>query len=366
MVIGVDMPVYVFHRKYGMCSTNVTFKTEKALLSLLEKASYDAGRGRIDIRMPILDTRMPDGSRLNLIIPPISLTGPVMSIRKFKERMLNIVDLIDLKTLSIDAAAFLWLLVEGMGIRPANMLIAGGVGCGKSTTLAAISVFVPERERVVSIEDPAELRLPHRHWIKLETRLPAEALDGVTVPQLVKNTLRMRPDRLVIGEARSPEIPDLFAAFSGHVGCMSTTHSNTTAEETLMRLTRPPINVPELLLGAVDVIIMQRLLHIRGQHIRRVTEIAEVAGMEGGRIKLNRTHCWDPSADELKAVGTPSISIRQISELSGIPTAKIQQELKQRAKVLGLLVKKHANMDEIYRMVQEYHVDPDGVLGGLR
>lgn len=363
MIIGVGMPVYVFHQKYGMCSSNVVFRDETILRGLMEKASLDAGRRRIDIRSPLLDTRMPDGSRLNLIIPPISITGPVVSIRRFRKQTLDIVDLIKLGTLSVNAGAFLWLLVEGMGIRPSNLLIAGGTGCGKTTTLGALSIFVPEGERVVSIEDPAELLLPHRHWIRLETRLPTEELEEVTLTRLVKNALRMRPDRLVIGEARGPEIPDVFAAFSGHVGCMSTIHTNTTAEETLARLTKQPVKIPELLLSALDAIIMEHRLHLPGQkQIRRVTEIAEIAGMEEGKVKLNRTHRWNPAKDELQEVDAPSLTIKQVSGLSGISRKRVKQELTQREKILGWMVKKSLGTEEIYRKVQGYYSDPKVVL----
>ncbi len=367
MIIGTGMPVYVFHQKYGMCSTNVVFTDEKVLRGVMEKASLDAGRRRVDIRSPLLDTRMPDGSRLNLIVPPISITGPVVSIRRFRKKALNIVDLIKLGTLSVNAGAFLWLLVEGMGVRPSNLLIAGGTGCGKTTTLSAISIFVPERERVISIEDPAELHLPQRHWVRLETRLPAEGLEEVTMGQLVKNALRMRPDRLIIGEARGPEIPDVFAAFSGHVGCMSTIHTNTTAEETLSRLTKQPIGVPELLLSALDAIIMEHRLYLPGQrHIRRITEIAEIAGMEGGRVKLNQTHRWNPAKDELQPVDAPSLTIKQISQLSGISHRDIVQELGRREKVLRWMVKKSLSTGEIYKKVQEYYLEPRAVLKKIK
>lgn len=218
--------------------------------------------------------------------------------------------MVNFGTLSTNSAAFLWLLVEGMGVRPANILIAGGTGCGKTTTLAALSAFVPERERVITIEDAAELKLPHRHWIRLETRLPAETLEEVAIDQLVRNSLRMRPDRLVIGEARGLDIPTVFMAFSGHTGCMCTVHSNTTAEETLARLTRPPISVPELLISAVDAIVMQRRLLVRNRYIRRITEIAEVVGVEDGKVKLNRTHRWNPATDKIEPVDTPSLALQ--------------------------------------------------------
>lgn len=221
MVTAVGKPVYVYHRKYGMCFTNVTFETEDTIRYFIDKMARLVGR-RIDQQTPLLDARLPDGSRVNATIPPVSLEGPTISIRKFRKDPLTIIDILNYGTLSLDVAAFIWLCVDGLGAKPANIIFAGGTGCGKTTILNAATTFVPERERIISIEDTAELQLPHKHWVRLETRPPnVEGRGEITMDDLVKNALRMRPDRMIVGEVRGPEARTMFTAMNtGHEGAV--------------------------------------------------------------------------------------------------------------------------------------------------
>ena len=221
LVIGTGKPVYVYHRRYGMCSTNVIFEDEESIKYLIEKMARVVGR-RIDQQVPLLDARLPDGSRVNATIPPVSLGGPTISIRKFRSDPLTVVDLLNFGTLNLEVASFLWAVTDGFGVKPANILISGGTGSGKTTTLNTLVNFVPERERIISIEDTAELQLPHRHWVRLETRPPnIEGRGEITMDDLVKNALRMRPDRLIVGEVRGPEALTMFTAMNtGHNGAL--------------------------------------------------------------------------------------------------------------------------------------------------
>lgn len=222
MVTSVGKPVYVYHRKFGMCYTNIVFYDDDSIKYLIDKMARIVGR-RIDQQAPLLDARLQDGSRVNATIPPVSLDGPTISIRKFRKDPLTVVDIINYGTVSTDFAAFLWLAVDGLGVKPANILIAGGTGSGKTTTLNAASNFVPAQERIISIEDTAELQLPHKHWIRMETRPPnVEGRGEITMDDLVKNTLRMRPDRMVVGEVRGSEARTLFTAMNtGHDGAVA-------------------------------------------------------------------------------------------------------------------------------------------------
>jgi len=221
MVIGTGRPVYVWHRRFNMCKTNITFPEEKEILNIIERIAREVGR-RIDQQSPLLDARLPDGSRVNATIPPISLDGPTITIRKFKKDPLTIIDLIKYGTLNSEIAALLWVFVDGLGVKPANVLVAGGTGSGKTTTLNSLGMFIPPSERVISIEDTAELQLPVEHWIRLETRPPnLEGKGEVTMDDLVKNTLRMRPDRIIVGEVRGPEARTMFTAMNtGHNGAL--------------------------------------------------------------------------------------------------------------------------------------------------
>lgn len=368
LVTAVGKPVYVYHRKYGMCSTNVVFESEESIKYLIDKMARVVGR-RIDQQTPLLDARLPDGSRVNATIPPVSLDGPTISIRKFRKDPLTVIDILNLGTLSTDVAAFLWLVVDGFGIKPANILFAGGTGCGKTTTLNAAITFVPERERIISIEDTAELQLSHKHWVRLETRPPnVEGRGEITMNDLVKNALRMRPDRMIVGEVRGPEAQTMFTAMNtGHDGCCGTLHSNS-AVETISRLTELPMAVAPIMIPALDVIVMQqRIYHRQKGQIRRVTEVAEVTGLEGGKPQLSRIFKWNPRTDVVEPTGVPSKIKRTIAEFSGISGNDIEIELEKRAAVLEWM--KHQGMRNIFEVggvIQEYYRDPAGMLKRVR
>ncbi|NIM22355.1 MAG: CpaF family protein, partial [Candidatus Latescibacteria bacterium] len=368
LVTAVDKPVYVYHRKHGMCSTNVVFESEESIKYLIDKMARVVGR-RIDQQTPLLDARLPDGSRVNATIPPVSLDGPTISIRKFRKDPLTVIDILNLGTISTDVAAFLWLVVDGFGIKPANILFAGGTGCGKTTTLNAAITFVPERERILSIEDTAELQLSHKHWVRLETRPPnVEGRGEITMDDLVKNALRMRPDRMIVGEVRGPEAQTMFTAMNtGHDGCCGTLHSNS-AVETISRLTEPPMAVAPIMIPALDIIVMQqRIYHRQKGQIRRVTEIAEVTGLEGGKPQLSRIFKWDPRTDMVESTGVPSKIKRTIAEFSGMSGSDIEIEIEKRAAVLEWM--KHQGMRNIFEVsgiIQEYYRDPAGMLKRVR
>ncbi len=221
MVIGPNVPVYVFHRKYDMMITNVEFTNDNEVQDLVNRIAREVGR-RVDISSPLLDARLPDGSRVNATIPPASVSGSTLTIRKFRSDPYSIVDLINYKTLSVDVAAFLWLCVDGLGTQPANILISGGTSSGKTTLLNVLCSFIPSNERIISIEDTSELSLPLRHWIRLEGRPPGlEGKGEITLDILTKNSLRMRPDRIIVGEVRHDEAFSLFTAMNtGHDGCL--------------------------------------------------------------------------------------------------------------------------------------------------
>ncbi len=368
MVTAVHKPVYVYHRKYGMCFSNVVFEDEEPIKYIIDKMARVVGR-RIDQQTPLLDARLPDGSRVNATIPPVSLGGPTISIRKFRKDPLTVIDILNVGTLSTGVAAFIWLTVDGFGIKPANILFAGGTGCGKTTTLNAATTFVPERERIISIEDTAELQLPHKHWIRLETRPPnVEGRGEIIMDDLVKNALRMRPNRMIVGEVRGPEAQTLFTAMNtGHDGCMGTVHSNS-AVETIARLTEAPMAVPEIMIPALDVIVMQqRIYHRQKGQIRRVTEVAEVTGLEGGKPQLSRVFKWNPRADVVESTGVPSKIKRTIAEFSGMTGSDIEIELEKRVAVLGWMKRQGIrNIFEVGRVIQEYYRNPEGTLKRVR
>jgi len=368
MLTGTNKPVYIYHRKHGMCLTEIVFEDEESIRHIIDKIARIIGR-RIDQQTPLLDARLPDGSRVNATIPPVSLEGPTLSIRKFRRDPLTVIDILKYGTLSTDVAAFLWLIVDGMGVKPANILFAGGTGSGKTTSLNAATTFVPGRERIISIEDTAELQLPHRHWVRLETRPPnVEGRGEITMDDLVKNVLRMRPDRMIVGEVRGPEARTMFTAMNtGHDGCMGTLHSNS-AMETITRLTEAPMSVPGIMIPALDVVVMQqRIYHRQKGQIRRVTEVAEVSGFEEGKVQLSRIYRWNPHKDVLESTGVPSRIKHTIADFSGLNGSDIEIELEKRAAVLEWMGQKGIrNIFDVGKVIQEYYRGPQNVLKRIR
>ncbi len=204
--------------------------------------------------------RLEDGSRLNATIPPASPYGPTLTIRKFLKNPLTIISLIKNRTINPRVAAFLWMCVDGLDYKPANLIVSGGTGSGKTTFLNALAVFIREGTRLVTIEDTTELQLMHEHIVRLETIPPGR--DGtmeISMDTLLKNSLRMRPDRIIVGEVRGSEAVTMFTAMNtGHDGCMGTLHANT-AKETATRLMSPPMNVAPIMLTALDLLVVAGL-----------------------------------------------------------------------------------------------------------
>lgn len=363
MVIGVNRNVFVYHRKIGMMITNVIFDEDSEIKAIIDVIARQVNR-RIDQQTPILDARLPDGSRVNATIPPVSADGSTLTIRKFRKDPLTIVDLINFKTLSSHLAGFLWVCTDGLGVKPCNAIIAGGTGSGKTTTLNAVTAFTPPRERIITIEDTLELQLPHTHVLRMETRPPnIEGKGELTMDTLVKNSLRQRPDRVIVGEVRGGEAVTLFTALNtGHSG-MGTVHSNT-ARETVTRLINPPMNVPTIMIPALDFIIMQnRMYRPEGGSIRRVTEVAEVVGMEEGNVQLNRVFEWNNVSDKVEYVGIASTTLREIAELRGIGITEIEEEIEKRRLLLEYLADNNIrSISEVGTYIHNYYRNPDEIL----
>lgn len=366
MVIGIDKPVFVYHREYGMMKTNILFKDAGEVMNLIDSIARQINR-RIDQESPILDGRLPDGSRVNATIPPISADGPSMTIRKFKRDPLTIIDLINSKTISVELAAFFWLCFDGLGVKSANAIISGGTSSGKTTTLNALSSFINPKERIITIEDTLELQIPHEHVIRMETRPPnVENRGELTMNDLVKNSLRQRPDRIIVGEVRGSEAITLFTALNtGHSG-FGTLHSND-ARETITRLTNAPMSVPNIMISAIDFIIMQnRIYRSDGVSFRRISEVAEVSGIEEGVIQLNKIFEWDPQSDTIKNVGITSKTLTEIANVSGNSLNSLYDEIKNREIVLQHMVDQNIrSIRDVSTVLERYYLDSQKVLNRI-
>jgi pilus assembly protein CpaF len=284
MVNGASK-VYV-ERQGKLERTPITFENDDQVLKLIDRIIMPLGR-RIDPDSPTVDARLPDGSRVNAIILPVSIDGPSITIRKFMKGRLSVEQLIEFGSLTPNMAEF----IRACVVARLNIIISGGTGSGKTTLLNVLSSFIPADERIVTIEDAAELRLQQDHIVRLETKPPnVEGKNGVTIRDLVKNSLRMRPDRIIVGEVRGGEALDMLQAMNtGHDGSLTTLHANSPRDavsrlETmcLMAGIELPIKVlRQQVASAIDVIVQQS--RIRGGS-RKVTSITEVSGMEGDAI----------------------------------------------------------------------------------
>jgi len=287
--VMVNSPDHVYiERKGKLILTDVTFRDNEHVLHIIEKIVAPLGR-RIDESSPMVDARLPDGSRVNAIIPPLALKGPCITIRKFSKDPLQIDDLVRFGTLTPEMAKFIEASVKAR----LNIVVSGGTGSGKTTTLNVLSSFIPNDERIVTCEDAAELQLRQEHVITLESRPPnIEGKGSVSIRDLVKNCLRMRPDRIVVGEVRSGEALDMLQAMNtGHDGSLTTGHANSPRDmlarlETMVLMAGmdlPVRAIREQISAAVDLIVQQSRLK---DGTRKITHITEVMGLEGDTIVL--------------------------------------------------------------------------------
>jgi pilus assembly protein CpaF len=287
--IMVNGPKKVFIEKKGqLTKTNVTFDDDDHVLRIIDRIILPLGR-HVDADSPTVDARLPDGSRVNAVIRPVAIDGPAITIRKFRKDQLQVDDLVNFGSLTRQMADFLQACVKARF----NIIISGGTGSGKTTLLNVMSGFIPENERIITIEDAAELQLQQDHVMRMETKTAnADGLHAVSIRELVKNSLRMRPDRIVVGEVRGGEALDMLQAMNtGHDGSLTTVHANTPRDamsriETLVLMAGmdlPLKVVRQQISSAVDLIVQQTRLK-DGQ--RKVTAVTEVAGMEGEIIVL--------------------------------------------------------------------------------
>jgi septum site-determining protein MinD len=279
--------IYV-ERGGKMIKTNVGFSGNAQLMAVIERIVSPLGR-RIDEKTPYVDARLPDGSRVHAIIPPLSIQGPMLTIRKFSKSRLTYKDLVKYGSMTEEMADFLRACIEAR----LNVIISGGTGSGKTTLLNVMGSFIPATERILTVEDSAELQLPQEHWGRLETR-PAniEGKGEVSIRELVRNTLRMRPDRIVVGECRAGEALDMLQAMNtGHDGSMTTVHSNSPRDciarlETLVMMAGmdlPAKAIREQIASAVNLVVQQSRL---SDGSRKVTSITEIVGMQGDVVTM--------------------------------------------------------------------------------
>ena len=357
--------LWTYHMKLGWLKTNIYLPSETTTYNYAALIGRRVGTQITNLK-PLMDAYMTTGDRANATLFPISSKGNTLTVRKFARRPWTITDFIREGTMTSDVAAFLWLAIQ----YELNMVIAGGTASGKTSLLNVLTCFIPPNHRIISIEETRELQLPKfMHWVPLTTRPPnPEGKGEVGMLDLMINSLRMRPDRVLVGEIRrSREAEVLFEAIHTGHSVYSTLHANT-AEETFRRLVNPPINIPQTMLASLQLIaVMHR---DRRKNVRRLLEVSELissGGMEEMRIELNTVFRWIPAKDQIMQWGKSHRVLNDIKLYTGMDDEDLTKNLKEKKKILEWMVEKGINdINEVGRIVSEYYADPKAIFDRIK
>lgn len=359
MINGINKPVFVFHRENGMCKTDCEVGDKNEMDMLIARIERFAGR-KVPVDFPLYDATLPDGQRVNITLPPAS-PMPTITVRTTHPTPLTIIELIDNGSLTAEAAAFLWTCTDGFGLAHMNMIVCGGTGSGKTTLVNALALLVPQKERIVTIEDTLELNLAdHDNWVRLNTATIGR--EEVNVEDLVKHCLRMRPDRVIVGEVRGEEAIQLAVAMDLGMTAMGTLHAND-ASETLLRLRSPPMNVPLPLLSLLDVIVVTKRFYQNGQFHRKLVGISEVGRIEGDRVLLGEAFKWNPTNGKLEMKSFPVLIRDSLAAETGKDPKEIMKEFKTRQHLLSWMQKNNLkDWEAISQVIDIYYTDPRALM----
>jgi len=359
---GVNIPIYVWHREHESVPTNIVYANADELNSFIIRLAYLAGK-HISIATPLLDASLPDGSRLQLTYgSEITRRGSTFTIRRFRVDPLTISDLISFNTISSDMAAYFWYAIENR----ASILVAGGVAAGKTTTLNCLSMFIKPELKIVSVEDTAELNLPHENWIPSVVRTGFGSEGGgvgaITLFDLLKAAVRQRPDYIIVGEVRGEEAYTLFQAMAtGHLG-MSTVHAES-VDAVIHRLESEPMNIPRPLLTMIDAVMVQLRTEVGGKPARRALTVTEIVALnpKTKELSTNELYCWNAKRDAFSHSGRSYVLERNMKKM-GLREEEVQEELHRRKTVLEWMMKKNIRRyTDVAAVIREYYADPSRV-----
>jgi len=352
--------VWVYHKEHAWLKTNLVIPTEEQIMNYAARVAREVGR-EITQSEPLLDAHLITGDRVNATLFPISTKGNTITIRRFSRTPWTMVHMISpsFSTITSEAAAFLWLGIE----YEFSMIVTGGTASGKTTMLNALMPFFPANQRIISMEDTREITLPgYLHWIPLTVRPPTPRGEGeVSILDLVENSLRMRPDRIIVGEVRrKAETEVLFEAMHTGHSVYGTFHA-LEAREVIDRITSPPMSIPDIVMSSLHLIVAQHLDRRTGQ--RRTLEIVELIRSEEGTTQLNTLYRWNPKTDTIEPVNP---SIRVLSELemfTGMDEEEMMRDINGKKRILDWLLKKDIKeVNDVGKIITEYYVDRDTVL----
>ncbi len=362
VVNGSSEPVVVYHKKYGWLKTNLLFKSEKDIYNLATLIARKAGR-EINLMHPIMDAHLPNGDRVNATLFPISSYGDTITIRRFVREPWTIVDFTSpqLNTMSVEMGAFLWQAMQ----YEMNLLVVGGTASGKTSALNTLAALIPPSNRIITIEDTREINLPQYlkyNWIPLVTRNPSsEGKGGVSMLDLMVASLRMRPDRVIVGEVRRREEAEVLfeAMHTGHA-VYSTMHADT-GDQVLRRLMNPPIEIPPTEMESLHLIVVMYRDRRTGR--RRVYEIDEAVLGVGGEVNLNRVYRWRARNDTFERINDSTRVYNELNMHAGMTIDEIARDLDDKSKVLRWMQKFNVrSIDRIGSVMSVYYKEPSLVV----
>jgi len=352
-------PIWVYHKKHAWCKTNMTIESEAKTWDYASLIGRRVGR-QITTQDPLLDAYLPSGDRVNATLSPVTMFGNTMTIRKFARKPWTITDLIRSNTISEEVAAFVWLAMQ----YELNILVSGGTGAGKTSMLNVLCSFLPLNQRVISIEQTREITLPsHLQWVPMVVRQGMRDGKGdISMLDLMVNSLRMRPDRIIVGEIRRAEEAEVLfeAMHTGH-SVYATMHAETVFE-TFKRLISPPIELPEVVLESLHFVLA--MYRDRRSGIRRVFEIGELVPSERGEnVRANIIYRWRSSRDKIEEENPSVRLLETLRTYTRMDDDEIKRSIKERARVLHYLADKNVDdVDEVGKVIVQYYENPDALL----
>lgn len=344
-------PIFVYHKKYGWCKTNQYILNQDEIINLASMTGRKIGK-EITNLSPLLDAHLPNGDRVNATLKPVTSNSPTMTIRKFSNDPWTITKFLKTKTMDYSTAALIWLAIQ----YELSALVVGGTASGKTSCLNVLSQLIPPNQRVITIEDTREIRLPsYMHWVPMTTRQAnAENKGGIEMEDLLVNSLRMRPDRIIVGEVRKRvQAETLFEAIHTGHSCYATFHANN-ADEAIIRLTNPPVSVPKTMMPAVSLMIVQ--FRNRRTGLRRTFQIAEIT-KEGN---ANVIYQYNPKTDLMQTIGKSTTLFETLELYTGNTMRELNEIMQEKIRVLKYLVDHNlSSVEEVGRVMALYYTEHD-------
>ncbi|CAI49644.1 type IV pilus biogenesis complex ATPase subunit [Natronomonas pharaonis DSM 2160] len=354
---GYELPLYIYHDDYQDIESNITFDRDE-LDNYIIRMAQQSGR-HISVGNPIVETTLQDGSRAELALgEEVTPRGSAFTVRKYSDEPFTPIDLLEYGTYSLEQMAYLWMAIE----HNKNIVFAGGTASGKTTSMNAISMFIPPRSKLITIEDTRELSLYHDNWLSCVTRERLDEGADVTMYDLLRSSLRHRPEYIIVGEVRGEEAITLFQAMNTGHTTLSTMHADS-VQTVINRLENEPINVPRPMVQSLDVLCVQTLARFGGERVRRASTIAEIEGIDQrtGELDYTNAYRWESGSDEFRE-GTRSL-MDEIREERGWSQSELLRELQRRRLVLQFLQERGVNEYQRFTaMVNRYYASPDTVM----